>query len=52
MTNTTIACEQHENDLLVYEVSDEALEAAVRAGQGNAASFTLGACTGLTVCPG
>lgn len=29
--------------------SDEALEAAAGAGQENA--YTLGACTGLSVCP-
>jgi hypothetical protein len=31
-----------------YEVSDEALEAAAGTGQ---AGYTLGSCTGLSVCP-
>jgi hypothetical protein len=32
-----------------FEASDEALEIAAAAGQANA--YTLGACTGLSVCP-
>ena len=39
-----------EEDLLTYEVSDEALETA--GGNEIAGNFTLGACTGLSVCPG
>jgi hypothetical protein len=38
-----------EEDVLVFEVSDEALEAAAGNEQAN---YTLGACTGLSVCPG
>jgi hypothetical protein len=34
-----------------WEVSDEALEIAGGAGQENPC-YTLGACTGLSVCPG
>jgi hypothetical protein len=32
-----------------WEASDEALEIAAGSGQANA--YTLGACTGLSVCP-
>jgi hypothetical protein len=39
----------NEEDILAFEVSDEALEAAAGSEQ---ASYTLGACTGLSVCPG
>jgi hypothetical protein len=40
----------NEEDLLTYEVSDEALETA--GGKEIAANFTLGSCTGLSECPG
>ena len=38
-----------EENLLTYEVSDEVLETA--GGKEIAGIFTLGACTGLSVCP-
>jgi hypothetical protein len=38
-----------EENLLTYEVSDEALETA--GGKEIAANFTLGSCTGLSKCP-
>jgi hypothetical protein len=38
----------HTDDLLVIEISDEALEASATVESG---AFTLGACTGLSVCP-
>ena len=38
-----------EENLLTYEVSDEALETA--GGNEIAGNYTLVACTGLTVCP-
>ena len=38
-----------EEDLLIREVSDEALETA--GGKEIAANFTLGSCTGLAECP-
>jgi hypothetical protein len=45
MTNVT------DEDIFAFEVSDEALEIA--AGTENEkASYTLGACSGLSVCPG
>ena len=43
--------DRHEEELLVGGISDDALEIAA----GNAkekANFTLGACSGLSVCPG
>ena len=38
-----------EEEVLSFEVSDEVLESA--AGTETAASFTLGDCTALSVCP-
>jgi hypothetical protein len=38
-----------EENLLTYEVSDEALETA--GAKEVAANFTLGSCTGLAECP-
>jgi hypothetical protein len=47
MTDVMIDAEE---EVLNYEVSDEALETA---GTEEAhAGYTLGACTGLSVCPG
>ena len=42
--------DQNGENLLTYEVSDEALEIA--AGTKEKMNFTLGACTGLSECPG
>jgi len=42
--------DQTEEEILTYEVSDEALEAAAGAGKEKE-NFTLGACSGLSVCP-
>ena len=39
----------NEENLLIYEVSDEALETA--GGIEITANFTLGSCTGLSECP-
>jgi hypothetical protein len=47
---TDIALKAQE-DLLCFDVSDEALEVAAGAA-GIGASFTLGSCTGLSECPG
>ena len=50
MTGTTLGLEQTEQEILAFETSDEALEAA--AGTANEkVNFTLGACTGLSGCP-
>lgn len=40
-----------DEDILVFDVSDEALELAT-GKVDDKANFTLGACTGLSVCPG
>ena len=40
-----------EEEILAFEVSDEALEIAAGASKEKA-NFTLGACSGLSVCPG
>lgn len=47
---TKILSPSKEENLLAYEVSDEALEAA--GGTEIAGNYTLAACTGLSVCPG
>jgi hypothetical protein len=51
MTNVTMGRQRTDEDIFAFEVSDEALEIA--AGTENEkASYTLGACSGLSVCPG
>jgi hypothetical protein len=40
-----------EEDILDYDVSDQALEAAAGMSEGKVASFTLAFCTGLDTCP-
>jgi hypothetical protein len=47
MTLTTL--NQKEEEILSFDVSDEALESA--AGTEISANYTLGSCTGLSVCP-
>jgi len=50
---TTMLLEQNEEEILALgEVTDEALEAAAGALDDNAANYTLGSCTGISVCPG
>jgi hypothetical protein len=49
MELTTVQMDQKEEEILSFEVSDEVLESA--AGVELATPFTLGSCTGLTVCP-
>ncbi len=49
MTDTTI--NQIEAEILSYEVSDEALEAAAGTVKDKAGSFTLSFCSGLDTCP-
>jgi hypothetical protein len=46
----TLFSTSNEEDLLAYEVSDEALETA--GGNEIAGNYTLASCTGLSVCPG
>jgi hypothetical protein len=52
MNNDIIRLDQNEEEILTYEVSDEALETAAGTGKEKAGNYTLGACTGLSVCPG
>ena len=50
MTTKTIL-DQNEEGLFINLVSDEALEIAAGSTKEKA-NFTLGACSGLSVCPG
>jgi hypothetical protein len=52
MTDTTIGLERIDDEILTYEVSDEALETAAGTGKEKAGHYTLGYCTGLSACPG
>jgi hypothetical protein len=40
-----------EQEILAFEVSDEALESAAGTGKEKAGNYTLGFCTGLSACP-
>jgi hypothetical protein len=51
MTHKTFALDQTEEELLISGISDEALEIAAGTAREKA-NFTLGACSGLSVCPG
>jgi hypothetical protein len=48
MTNKYI---QREEEILGFEVSDEALEAAAGSVKEKAGAFTLAFCSGLDTCP-
>ena len=50
MIDLTIGLDQTEEEMLTYEVSDEALESAT--GTGNEKAYTLYFCTALDLCPG
>ena len=50
VTSITMELENTEQEILAFEVADVALEIA--AGTAGKANFTLGACTGLSECPG
>jgi hypothetical protein len=47
--NVAMGLIQQKEDILCFEVSDDALEGA--AGSETAANYTLGACTTIQVCP-
>lgn len=47
----TIELEQTDEEILAFEVSDAALEIAAGTTDEKT-KFTLGACTGLSECPG
>ena len=51
MTETTIGLEQTEQEILAFDISDEALEAAAGTVREKAVNYTLAACSGLSVCP-
>jgi hypothetical protein len=42
---------QREEEILSFEVSDEALEAAAGSVKEKAGAFTLAFCSGLDTCP-
>jgi hypothetical protein len=50
MTDTNI--DLREEEILNYQVSDEALEAAAGTMKDKAGAFTLAFCSGLDTCPG
>lgn len=52
MSDTTIGLDQTDEDILTYEVSDEALETAAGTGSEKAENYTLNYCTALHLCPG
>jgi hypothetical protein len=51
MQHALLMLDKAEETVLAFEVSDEALEMAAGAAQEKA-NFTLGACSGLSVCDG
>jgi hypothetical protein len=51
MKKATLGLGETEIEILGFEVSDAALESAAGTAKENA-NFTLGACTGLSVCGG
>ena len=51
MNDMTVGLDHTEEELLVYEVSDEALENAAGTGSEKA-NYTLYYCTALNLCPG
>jgi hypothetical protein len=44
--------DQTEEEILGFDVSDAALETAGDTGRAKASNYTLGACTGLSLCDG
>jgi len=51
MNNKAIGFDQDEEEVLIGGISDEALELAAGTSTEKT-NFTLGACSGLSVCPG
>jgi hypothetical protein len=51
MTSITMGLEKTEQEILAFEVADVALEIAAGTAKEKV-NFTLGACTGLSECPG
>ena len=50
MNDTTIGFDQTEEDILICELSDDALETAAGTINGIVGNWTLAACTGMSVC--
>lgn len=50
MSYATTGLDQIEEITLSLEVSDESLETAASTGDDRMCNYTLGACTGLSVC--
>ena len=46
-----INIDQREEEILTFDVSDEALEAAAGTMKDKAGAFTLAFCSGLDTCP-
>jgi hypothetical protein len=51
MTSVTMGLEKTDQEMLAFEVADAVLEIAAGTAKERA-NFTLGACTGLSECPG
>jgi hypothetical protein len=52
MSNTTtIGLDQIDEEILSYEVSDEALETAAGTGSKQAGNYTLAFCIWVALCP-
>ena len=52
MNETTVGLDHSEEEMLTYEVSDEALESATGTENEKAGNYTLYFCTALDLCPG
>jgi len=48
---TTIGLDQTEEEILSYEISDDALESAAGTLKDKAGSMTVSFCSGLDTCP-
>jgi hypothetical protein len=51
MSNKPTALDQTEEEVLTYEASDEALEAAAEATPAKAGAYSFSFCTSPYVCP-
>jgi hypothetical protein len=52
MDEITISLDQSEEEILTYEVSDEALENVAGGEKEKARNYTHAFCTGFVGCPG
>ena len=51
MNDKTIGLDQTEEEVLTYEVSDEAIETAAGMEKWKAEAHTMAFCSGLSTCP-